>query len=41
MHIVRIILFKSEIRISNIETNTNNKNINDQNGVWSYHETFV
>jgi len=32
---------KSEIRISKLETNTNNQNINDQNEKWSYHEVFV
>ena len=32
---------KSEIRISKLETNTNDKNINDQNEKWSYHEVFV
>jgi hypothetical protein len=32
---------KPEIRISKLETNTNDKNINDQNGKWSYHEGFV
>ena len=32
---------KSEIRISKLETNTNDKNINDQNEKWSYHVVFV
>ena len=29
---------KSEIRISKLEVNTNDKNINDQNEKWSYHD---
>ena len=34
-------MLKSEIRISKSETNTNDKNINDQNEKWLYHEVFV
>ncbi|OPX37260.1 MAG: hypothetical protein B1H12_05310 [Desulfobacteraceae bacterium 4484_190.2] len=30
-----------KIRNSKLETNTNGKNINDQNDKWLYHEVFV